>query len=145
MPLNLVSTSVSTPPPVGGWDTRESLADMPETHAVILSNFFPETDVVRVRRGNTSHATGMSGEVQSLIEYVPKSGTGALFAANAGNIYDVTSAGAGGGRRPSRFAPRVPVHRVVGVLAEIRAALAGQKVHRPDTTDDQSTSGDRSH
>ena len=96
MPLNLVSTSVSTPPPVGGWDTRESLADMPETHAVILSNFFPETDVVRVRRGNTSHATGMSGEVQSLIEYVPKSGTGALFAANAGNIYDVTSAGAVG-------------------------------------------------
>jgi len=90
------ASSVSMPPPVSGWDTRESLADMPETHAVILDNWFPGTDTVQVRRGNSAHATGMSGSVQSLIEYIPATGAGELFAANGGNIYDVTSAGAVG-------------------------------------------------
>ena len=90
------ASSIAMPPPVAGWDTRESLADMPETHAVILDNWFPSTDKVTVRRGNTVHATGMAGDVESLIEYIPLSGTGQLFAANGGKIYDVTSAGAVG-------------------------------------------------
>jgi hypothetical protein len=90
------STSTALPPPVGGWDTRESLADMPETHAIILDNWFPSTDKVTVRRGNSSHATGMSNNVESLIDYTPLTGVGELFAANAGNIYDVTAAGAVG-------------------------------------------------
>ena len=90
------ASSIAMPPPVAGWDTRESLADMPETHAVILDNWFPSTDVVTMRRGNTAHATGMSGNVETLIEYVPLSGTGQLFAANGGNLYDVSSSGAVG-------------------------------------------------
>jgi len=90
------ASSIAMPPPVGGWDTRESLADMPETHAVILDNWFPSTDKVTVRRGNTSHATGMSGSIESLIEYIPLTGAGALFAANGGSLYDVSSAGAVG-------------------------------------------------
>ena len=90
------ATSTALPPPVSGWDTRESLADMPETHAVILDNWFPGTDKVSVRRGNSSHATGMSGNVESLIEYVSVTGTGELFAANGGSIYDVSAAGAVG-------------------------------------------------
>ena len=69
---------------------------MPENHAVILDNWFPDTDKVTVRRGNSSHATGMSGAVESLIEYVPTTGTGELFAANGGKIYDVSAAGAVG-------------------------------------------------
>jgi len=91
------SKSKSLPPPVGGWDTREALADMPIKNAVILDNWFPSTDKVTLRRGHSSHATGMSGTVESLIEYVPLTGSGKLFAANAGNIYDVSSAGAVGG------------------------------------------------
>ena len=90
------STSMAMPPPLGGWDTRESLADMPENHAVILDNWFPDTDKVTVRRGYSSYATGMTGDVESLIEYVPLSGTGELFAANDGKIYDVTATGAVG-------------------------------------------------
>lgn len=88
--------STSLPPPVGGWDTRESLADMPVENAVILDNWFPTTDKVTLRRGNSSHATGMSGNVESLVPYTPLTGTGKLFAANGGNIYDVTSSGAVG-------------------------------------------------
>lgn len=90
------SKSKSLPPPVGGWDTREALADMPAENAVILDNWFPSTDKVTVRRGYTSYATGMSGAIESLIEYTPLTGTNQLFAANDGNIYDVTSSGAVG-------------------------------------------------
>lgn len=88
--------SVSLPPPVGGWDTREALADMPIENAVILDNWFPGTDKVTLRRGSDDHATGMTGSVESLLEYTPLDGSGELFAAANGSIYDVTSAGAVG-------------------------------------------------
>jgi len=90
----MMSSSVAMPPPVGGWDERESLADMPEDHAVKMENWFPSTDKVTVRRGCESYATGMSGNVETLIDYVPPTGDGEMFAANGGNIYDVTTSGA---------------------------------------------------
>lgn len=90
------TSSAILPPPVGGWDTESALADMPDDRAVILDNWFPDTDRAIVRRGSASHATGMSGAVESLIEYVPLTGAASLFAANDGKIYDVTSAGAVG-------------------------------------------------
>ena len=101
-------SSTSTPPPVGGWNTRDALADMPETHAVILDNFFPSTDSVILRRGSVLHCT-LPGEftsefttefttadkpaVQTLMEYSPPSGNGRLFAAAGSAIYDATSSG----------------------------------------------------
>jgi len=88
------STSVALPPPVGGLNLKDALSDMPETDAVLMDNWFPSTDKVDVRRGNSAHATGMTGAVETLIPYVPLSATGVLFAANAGDIYDVTAAGA---------------------------------------------------
>jgi hypothetical protein len=91
-----VSRSRTLPPPTEGWDTREALADMPITRAVILDNWFPSTDKITLRRGSSSHATGMSGSVESLLPYTGVTGTAALFAANGGNIYDVTVAGAVG-------------------------------------------------
>lgn len=83
-------------PPVEGWDTREALSDMPEKRAVILDNWFPSTDKVTVRRGYSSHATGMSGDVETLLEYTGVDGTNELFAVNGGAIYDISSAGAVG-------------------------------------------------
>jgi hypothetical protein len=82
------------PPPIGGWDTREALADMPEDHAVILDNWFPSTDRVTLRRGITEFATGLSGNVETLIPYVGVSGASTLFAVNDGKIYDISSGGA---------------------------------------------------
>ncbi|MCK5444867.1 MAG: hypothetical protein KAI73_04540, partial [Rhodospirillaceae bacterium] len=72
------------------------MADMPETHAVIMDNWFPGTDKVNVRRGNSAWASGMSGNVETLVEYTPLTGTGEMFAANAGDIYDVSGSGAVG-------------------------------------------------
>jgi len=90
------SKSKAFPPPIGGWDTRQALADMPIENAVILDNLFPSTDKVTVRRGYTSFATGMSGNVESLLEYTGVDGVAELFAANGGSIYDVSGSGAVG-------------------------------------------------
>lgn len=83
-------------PPVGGWDTQNALADMPEDRAVILDNWFPDTDDVETRPGYVSYATGMSGAVETLLDYNALDGTAKLFACNDGNIYDITSSGAVG-------------------------------------------------
>jgi len=69
---------------------------MPVENAVILDNWFPGTDKVTLRQGHVEHVTGLSGAVESLLEYTPLTGSGALFAVNDGNIYDVSSAGAVG-------------------------------------------------
>lgn len=92
--MSAVSTAM--PPPVGGWDTRNALAEMPRQNAVILDNWFPGTDRVTLRQGFTEHATGMTGAIESLLEYVPLTGSGKLFAANGSSIYEVTSSGAVG-------------------------------------------------
>lgn len=69
---------------------------MPPKRAVILDNWFPQTDKVAIRPGYASHATGLGAAVESLMEYVPTTGTAKLFAAASSNIYDVSSAGAVG-------------------------------------------------
>lgn len=91
-----MASSASIQPPVGGWDTESALADMPPENAIVLDNWFPDTDDVQLRRGFAEHATGMTGEVGSLMEYIPTTGTGELFAGNGTSIFDVSSAGAVG-------------------------------------------------
>ena len=88
--------SATTPPPVGGWDTRNALADMPSENAIILDNWFPSTDRVTLRKGYESHATGLGSSVESLLDYTPLDGATELYAAAGGAIYDVSSAGAVG-------------------------------------------------
>ena len=90
------SRSVSLPPPVGGWDTRDALADMPPTHAVVLDNWFPGTDRVAIRPGYTAHATGLGSAVETLLPYSPANGSPRLFAAAGTVIREVTTAGAAG-------------------------------------------------
>ncbi len=91
------ATTYSVPSPVGGWNDRDSLANMPEKDAVILDNYFPYPSKVAVRKGRTTWATGMTGQVESLMPYNPQTGTAALFGAVGTNIYNVTAAGAVGG------------------------------------------------
>lgn len=90
------ASSASLPAPVGGWDTREAIADMPEDRAIVLDNWFCGTDKVNVRPGYSSHVTGLGSSVETLMEYVPQSGSAALFAAAGTSIYNVTAAGAVG-------------------------------------------------
>ena len=88
--------STTLDPPVEGWDTREALSDMPEKRAVILENWFPDTDKVTVRSGYSSHATGLPDDVETILEYTGVDGTAEIFAVSDGGIYDVSSAGAVG-------------------------------------------------
>ena len=85
----------SLPAPVGGWNARDILSDMAATDAVILENWFPSTSAVNLRDGYSNWATGMSGQVESLINYAGAT-TNNLFAVDATGLafWDVTSQGA---------------------------------------------------
>lgn len=90
-----VASSVSMPAPVGGWNARDSLAQMPQGDAVSLVNFFPATTECVMRYGYTQHATGLPSQVETLMNYSGSS-TNKMFAISSGAVYDVTSAGAVG-------------------------------------------------
>lgn len=81
----------SIPAPVGGWDAQSPLAAMPAKNAVLLDNWIPRPGAVEMRRGTVTHATGLPGEVESLLPY--RGASVKLFAASETGIYDVTSAG----------------------------------------------------
>ena len=85
----------SLPAPVGGWNARDALANMAPTDAVTLDNLFPGVSSVSLRGGYANHATGMSGQVETLAVY-NGGATDKMFAIASGSIYDVTSAGAVG-------------------------------------------------
>ncbi len=87
------STATSLPAPVGGWNARDALSDMPVTDAVALVNLFPSTTYVGLRNGYSKQSTGITGWVESLMSYA--SGTASkLFAAAGTVIYNCTTAGA---------------------------------------------------
>lgn len=88
----------SLPAPVGGWNARDSIANMQPTDAVSMVNMFPTVSNVVLRGGATNHATGMTGQVQTVMVY--NGGTTSKMFAVVGapsmSIYDATSAGAVG-------------------------------------------------
>lgn len=92
----LKSISKSLPVPTKGWNTRDNIAAMDQKCAVLLDNLFPDSDRVTPRKGSLDYATGMSGNVDTLMVYTPQSGSAKMFAANGTNIYNVSSTGAVG-------------------------------------------------
>lgn len=81
--------------PLGGWNARDALGAMGPQDAVSLTNFFPGTSAVILRSGYSRWATGITGQVQTVMGYV--SGTTSKLLAIAGtSVYDVTSSGAVG-------------------------------------------------
>lgn len=86
----------SVPPPVGGWNARDPLAQMKPLDAVTLENWFPRVADVTIRGGCADHVTGIAGQVYTLAPYLAPTGSNKLWAATNAAIYDVTSAGAVG-------------------------------------------------
>lgn len=84
----------SIPAPVGGWNARDSIADMPETDAVELVNWFPSPTDIRGRDGWAEHVTGLSAQIESVMAYNKPDGSSQLFCAGGGSIWDVTNSGA---------------------------------------------------
>ena len=95
-PRTQVSSVKSYPSPVGGWNTRDALADMKPTDAIVLDNWFPKTSYCEIRGGYSSHATAMTGNGKTLVTYNALNGTNKMFCATASGVYNVSSAGAVG-------------------------------------------------
>lgn len=90
-----IAAFASVPSPVGGWNARDSLAAMKDTDAVSLTNWFCLPSEIQVRAGYEQWATGITGQIESLMGW--QSGTSAnLFGAAGTNIYDVSASGAVG-------------------------------------------------
>ena len=77
--------------PIGGWNARDSLAEMNPLDAVQLINFFPTPSDVTLRKGFTKTSTGITGNVQTLMNYANQNGTNTLFAVANGVIYNAST------------------------------------------------------
>jgi len=63
------SYSKTVTAPIGGLNAFNPISNMPESDALVLRNFFPEPFGVRVRKGYREHATGLDGEVCTIMRY----------------------------------------------------------------------------
>ena len=84
------AATTSMAAPIGGWNNRDSLAEMPPLDAVQMVNFFPTPTDVTLRKGWTKTSTGITGQVDTIINYPTSSGF-KLFAFAGSNIYDATA------------------------------------------------------
>lgn len=89
------SRPATLPAPTGGWNSRDALGAMAPTDAIYLTNWRPGTSDVFLRTGYTNFATGMTGQVETLMSYAGGT-TDKFFAVVGTSIYDVTAGGAVG-------------------------------------------------
>lgn len=97
------ATTISLPAPVGGWNARDSVADMDKMDAVALTNWFPSTTECVLRSGYSVWSTGLPGQVETIFAY-GGAATDKMFGVSGGNIYDCTTAGAVGAAAVSGLA-----------------------------------------
>lgn len=83
----------SQPAPIGGLNTRDALAAMPETDAKKLINWYPTTTECVLRGGYSAHATTITGTVETLAVYNKMNGSNQMFAVTDTDVYNVSSAG----------------------------------------------------
>ncbi len=89
------SVGQSIPSPIGGWNARDSIADMPPEDAVTLINWNPNATDVVVRNGFSVHASGLLNNVETLLVYNGPTAS-KMFGAAGTVFYEVTSSGAVG-------------------------------------------------
>lgn len=92
VPKRYRAETASLAAPIGGWNARDALGSMDKLDAVTLQNLWPATSDVYLRYGYTQYATGITGQVESLMNYAGGT-TSKLFAAAGTVIYDVTAGG----------------------------------------------------
>ena len=84
------AVTASLPAPIGGWNARDSLAEMNPLDAVQMVNFFPTPTDVTLRSGYSKSSTGITGDVLSLLNYSGPTGN-TLFGATNSTIYNVNT------------------------------------------------------
>ena len=86
--------ATSIPSPTGGWNARDSRDQMAPTDAVKLVNWIARAGYCETRKGSSVHGTALGGTVESLIAFRGPA-TSKLLACANGNIWNITTAGAG--------------------------------------------------
>ncbi len=83
--------------PTRGLYVGENVADQKEwkARAIVLDNWFPEQDDIRIRRGSQDYATDIDDPVETLVSYL-SGGNEKLFAVAGGDVFDVSASGAAG-------------------------------------------------
>ena len=89
VPQRRTATTASVASPIGGWNARDSIANMPPLDAVTLNNFWPTPTDVQLRLGYSQFSTGITGQVNSLMNYAGVTQQ-KLFAAAGTSIYDAS-------------------------------------------------------
>ena len=97
-----ISTLKSFSAPVGGWNTKDSLAAMDITDAVVMDNWVPRNNYCETRGGWVAHATGATGNIKTIATYNSLTGLNKLYGYTSVGIYDVSSAGAVGASKLAR-------------------------------------------
>ena len=91
VPKKFTATTTSLASPIGGWNARDSLAEMQPLDAVQLVNFFPTPTDVTLRKGYSKSSIGITGAVETLMNYANANGTNTLFAIANGVIYNAST------------------------------------------------------
>lgn len=71
------SSIFTVPAPVGGWNARDSISEMPEIDALVLENAFPESQYIRFLGEGISSTLAQRecfGAVETLVEHVRPDG-----------------------------------------------------------------------
>jgi hypothetical protein len=89
-PKQNTAKTASVPAPIGGWNGRDSLANMAPMDAVQMVNWYPTPTDVTMRKGYTKSSTGITGSVNTLMNY-PTTSAYKLFAVAGTKIWDATS------------------------------------------------------
>lgn len=91
------SFTANIPAPTGGWNTRDSLAEMAPLDAPTLDNWVVRAGQCQLRGGSAPFATGLGTKVKSLFQYnSPDTTKNKHFACVDAGIYDITAGGAVG-------------------------------------------------
>lgn len=90
IPKRRTALTASITAPIGGWNARDSVAAMPPTDAVSLTNFYPTPTDVVLRSGYTVSSSGITGQVNTLMNYAGTN-TQTMFAAAGTSIYNCST------------------------------------------------------
>lgn len=90
------NTVIPIPAPVLGWNKRDSLAAMDPRFAVTIQDWWPLPSSLMLRKGYSKFATGLVGQVESLLAYAGATSNKFFAAAANGNVFDITVGGAVG-------------------------------------------------
>ena len=91
VPKKFSAVTASLASPIGGWNARDSLAEMQPLDAVQLVNFYPTPTDVQLRKGYSKKSTGITGNVETLMNYANADGSNTIFAVAGGVIYNAST------------------------------------------------------